>query len=344
MSIAQAGVLAIAIVCGVTLVAGAFGLQAVQDHERLLRRRPQRQRRLERLGDRRRVPLRRVVPRHRRPRLRARRRHALVPRRLHRRLRRAPGPRRRSAAAIGRLHAPRLRRGSPRVAPCARAGVAARHRHRLALPAPAVPGRRDRPEHRHRRAPRSRQSHRGRGRAGQRDGGRYAVDHPGAGHAVLAEAHRDLDPGLRPARPLVAERGGRPERGPHRGCRLGAGAQRLRRPRASRLRHVLDDPRPVLRHHGAAARAGPLLHQPRRTRGPSHHARRGRPARALLPVHTGLRRARSRLPPDPARRRPRGLRDIAVALGHRCRASSAPSCRRCWPAGRSPRSCRPPPV
>ena len=33
MSIAQAGVLAIAIVCGVTLVAGALGLQAVPDHE-----------------------------------------------------------------------------------------------------------------------------------------------------------------------------------------------------------------------------------------------------------------------------------------------------------------------
>ena len=165
--------------------------------------------------------------------------------------------------------------------------------------------------------PASRQSHRRRGRAGQRDGRRDAVDHPRAGHAVLAQAHRDLGPGLRPARAVVAERRAGPERHVVRRRRLGAGAQRLRRARTPRLRDVLDDPRALLRHDGTAARAGPLLHQPRRPRGPSHDARRGRAARALLPVHAGLRRARPRLPPDPAGRRPGRLGDAAAALRHR---------------------------
>ena len=43
-------------------------------------------------------------------------------------------------------------------------------------------------------------------RARQRRRRRHAVDHPRAGHAVLAQAHRHLGPGVRPARAVVAER------------------------------------------------------------------------------------------------------------------------------------------
>ena len=263
-----------------------------------------RQRRLERLRDRRRVPLCCVVPRRRRPCLRARRRHALVPRRLHRRLSGAAGPRRRSAAPIGRLHAPRLRRDPPRVAPGPPALLPAGRRHRLALPAAPVPGRRPRPAARS-PAPRPRR------RlivavvvlANVAAGGMRSITLVQAMQYWL-KLTAICDPGLRPARPLAGTSGAAgPNVAPTGGCRLGAGAQRLRRTRPSRLRDVLDAPGPVLRHHGAAARAGPLLHQPRRPRGPSYHARRGRAARALLPVHTGLRRPRSGLPPDPARRR-----------------------------------------
>ena len=64
-----------------------------------------------------------------------------------------------------------------------------------------------------------------------------------------------------------------PERGLSRRRRVGPGAQRLRRPRAPGLRDLLDDPGALLRHHGPAARPGPLLHQPRRPRRPPDHAR-----------------------------------------------------------------------
>ena len=97
--------------------------------------------RLERLRDRRRVPLRRVVPRRRRAGADLRRRHALVPGRLDRRLPRAAGARRRSAAPLGRLHAARLRRGPAGLAPRAARSLGAGGRDRLALPAAAVPGR-----------------------------------------------------------------------------------------------------------------------------------------------------------------------------------------------------------
>ena len=53
-------------------------------------------------------------------------------------------------------------------------------------------------------------------------------------------------------------------------------------PRA--VRHLLADPGDVPGHDGAAARAGALLHQPGRRRGPTHDARRARPGRAVLPA------------------------------------------------------------
>ncbi len=47
-----------------------------------------------------------------------------------------------------------------------------------------------------------------------------------------------------------------------------------------------------LGHDGPAARAGALLHQPRRPRHPPHHARRDRAAVVVLPAADGVRRAR----------------------------------------------------
>ena len=67
-----------------------------------------------------------------------------------------------------------------------------------------------------------------------------------------------------------------------------AGQRRRRGP----LRDVLADRRDVPRHHGPAARGGPLLHQPRRPRRPPYDAGGAGPARHLLPAAAGLRRAR----------------------------------------------------
>ena len=50
-------------------------------------------------------------------------------------------------------------------------------------------------------------------------------------------------------------------------------------PRPPGLRDLLADPGAVPRHHGPAARPGPLLHQPGRSRGPPHDADRAGPAR-----------------------------------------------------------------
>ena len=58
------------------------------------------------------------------------------------------------------------------------------------------------------------------------------------------------------------------------------------------LHDVLDRDRDLPRHHGPAPRGRPLLHQPRRPRGPSHHPRRARPARDLLRAPSGVRRPR----------------------------------------------------
>ena len=72
-----------------------------------------------------------------------------------------------------------------------------------------------------------------------------------------------------------------------------AGLARARQPgRGWALRRVLADPGHVPGHHGPAARAGPLLHQPGRRRGPAHHPGRARPGRPVLPLPDPVRRAR----------------------------------------------------
>ena len=98
-------------------------------------------------------------------------------------------------------------------------------------------------------------------------------------------------------------------------ARVVAPAQRVRWPRPPGLRHLQHPARALLRHDGAAARGGPLLHQPRRARRPAHHPRRRRAARRLLPVHSPLRRPRSDLPAAAARRRARRLRGADAAGG-----------------------------
>ena len=93
--------------------------------------------------------------------------------------------------------------------------------------------------------------------------------------------------------------------------RLVPAAVRQRRPRPPALRDVLADPRAVLRDDGAAARAGALLHQPRRPGRPAYDARRALPARRLLPAADDLRRARPGLHTGPAAHR---RTDTAVLL------------------------------
>ena len=114
---------------------------------------PARQPAVERLGDRRRVPVGRVASSASPGWCSPRRRHALVPGRLHRRLPRAARcwsrPRCAAPAPTRCRTSPRC--GSSRAA-CAGCAARARRRHRLAVPAAAVPGRRARAAHRHRRS------------------------------------------------------------------------------------------------------------------------------------------------------------------------------------------------
>ena len=159
-------------------------------HQRLLRRLAQRPARAQRLGDRRRVPLRRVVPRRRRAGAHRRRADALVPDRLDRGLPRAAGPRGRAAAPQRRLHAARLRRGPAGLAAGPRALLGAGRGDRLALPAAPVPGRRAHPDRRDRRAEVGRRGRRRRRRRGQREQRRDAQHHVRPGLPVLAQAHR----------------------------------------------------------------------------------------------------------------------------------------------------------
>ena len=62
-----------------------------------------------------------------------------------------------------------------------------------------------------------------------------------------------------------------------------------RRGQPGPLHDVLDRAGHLPRHHGAAARGGPLLHQPRRRGRPPDHADRAGPARRLLPASADLR-------------------------------------------------------
>ena len=173
-----------------------LGAAVLAHHQRLLRRLAHGAAGAERLGDRRRVPLRRQLPRRRRAGADVRRRHALVPGRLDRRLPRAAGARRRAAAPLGRLHAARLRRGPARLAGRPVGLLGAGGRDRLALPAAAVPGRRASRWPR----PSTRPSwvgpvDRRPGRARQRHLRRDASHHVRPGVPVLAQAHRAARPG-----------------------------------------------------------------------------------------------------------------------------------------------------
>ena len=100
---------------------------------------------------------------------------------------------------------------------------------------------------------------------------------------------------------------------PSDGERLVHAAVRQRRPRPPALRDVLADPRAVLRDDGPAARAGALLHQPRRPRRPPYDAGRALPARRLLPAADDLRRAGPGLHARPAAHRSHRHRRAAAA-------------------------------
>ena len=132
------GLTAIVLVCLVTL--GVGGPEAVAHDQRLLRRGTGRHAVSQRQCHRGRVPLCRKLPRHRGSGVLQRFRHAVVPRGLHRRLRRAARARRRPAAPLRCLHPPRLRRGAAGEHPDPPALLRARRRHRLAVPPPPARG------------------------------------------------------------------------------------------------------------------------------------------------------------------------------------------------------------
>ena len=257
----------------------------------------------QRLGDRRRVPLRRVLPRRRRAGARVRRRHALVPGRLDRRLPRAARAGRRAAAPLGRLHAARLRRGPARVARrCAASRSLLVVGDRLALPDAAVPGRRAHAAARSTGAPPWVGGGGGRARscsstccpAGCAASPSCRPSSTGSSSPRCSSRRcscsRSGSATAPPTRRRVAD-GGDCGRSP-----LGAGGG------APALHDLLADRRDVPRHHGPAARGRPLLHQPRRPRRPSYDAGGARPARRLLPAAPGVRRPRPALRTGPGRR------------------------------------------
>ena len=112
------------------------------------------------------------------------------------------------------------------------------------------------------------------------------------------------------------------------------------RPGARAARHVLADHRAVPGHHGAAARAGALLHQPGRPGGPPHRGDRAGAARRVLPGGHAARRAVPALRPAAAGQR-RHRRRGAAAAHAPCWAAAGSA--RCWPRWSPPapgrRSC-----
>ena len=117
---------------------------------------------------------------------------------------------------------------------------------------------------------------------------------------------------LTPPRPRDRGRDGRA---------LGGAAQRVRRSGPPGLRDLQHHARARPRHHGPAARAGPLLHQPRWPGRAADDPDGRRAPRHLLPLPAGLRRPGTRLPPE----LPEGLRPDSIVL-----ASRPPSCRGPW--------------
>ena len=215
---------------------------------------------------------------------------------------------------------------------------------RLALPDAAVPGRRPVARHRRRQRALGGRAARRRGRARQRALRRDAQHHVRAGVPVLAQADRAArarrcscvsvwhgDGGVSPA--LGATEAGV------------TGAEWSQptadgRPRA--LHDVLAHPGDVPRHDGAAARGGPLLHQPRRPGGPPHDAGGARRCSALFyllpPVYGALGRIYA--PDLVAAGRDRHRRAGAARTDGR-RARRRRCCPRWWRPARSRRSSPP---
>ena len=197
----------------------------------------------------------------------------------------AAGLRGRAAAPLGRLHAAGLR-GVPASSRCGSDGRQLRWSCLIgaALPGAAVPGRRADPARGDRGAHLGRRGGRGGRRPRQRRAG-------GMRSITLVQAFQywlKLAPCSsrrccccwsgsatgRRARHLHARDWVEPLPGPH-----------------AMYLDLLADPRDVPRHHGSAARGGPLLHQPRRPRRPSYDgggARRCSALFYLLPTLYGV--------------------------------------------------------
>ena len=124
---------------------------------------------------------------------------------------------------------------------------------------------------------------------------------------------RSLVRGLQPPagnHPDTGRRGGGPRRRRGAGQWRGVDPERWRPGRqTSSLPSVFDHGGHVPRRHGAAPRAGPLLHQPRRARRATDRPERDRPAVVVLPVprpaggvRPALRATAARSPARPTRR------------------------------------------
>ena len=299
--------------------------------------------RAERLGDRRRVPLGRVVPRRRRAGPRLRRRHAVVPGRLHRR----------ATSCCSSSSPPRCAAPAPTRCPTSpRPGSESRAVRRLcvACSSSASAGSTCCRSSRAPGSPCSTVTGAPPWVGGaRRRGGRRSSTSPPAGCA-RSPSCRPFQYWLKltalavPAFVLLGavarrRRGRRrtsPGATPTWVAARSAGFGGRDHPLYATYSHRA---RALLRHHGAAARARPLLHQPRRPGRPAHHPRRPRPARRLLPVPADLRRARPGLrcptcspagapTPSccvlPAAMRPRPARRAAVGAGRRRRVRGVP--------------------
>ena len=116
------------------------------------------------------------------------------------------------------------------------------------------------------------------------------------------------------------------------------------RRRARAVRDVLADPGDLPGHHGPAARAGALLHQPGRPGGPPDDAGGARPARRLLPASRRCYGCSARVYAPQLLVTGRDRRGgAAAARGGARRAGSASCSARSSPPARSRRSCRPRP-
>ena len=250
--------------------------------------------------------------------------------------RRLPGPaavRGRAAAPLGRVHAAGLRRGAAGVDRRAHARRRARRADRLALPGAAVPGRRAGAARRSPARPYWVGAAAGRPWSSPSTcARRHAAHHVRAGLPVLAQAHRARRSRLvflllalagRGARPAAALDGRRP---------LADAADRRRRGHPLLL-DLLADPGDVPGHHGAAARAGPLLHQPGRPGRPPHDAGGARRCSALFYLLPDVYGVLGRVyAPAPAGDRPHGRGGAAAARAALLGGTLGAAARRRWSA------------